>query len=108
MNNISMSKFKLILTLIFLITCNQVLSATCIPLPGVTFKGVGSDKVIATREDKPLAVVYVTSYIPRPPLTFRFFGPELCDNGANSIMMIQGSFYRATFIKFFQTPFRNK
>ena len=98
------NKYKLILFLVSLCICNQVLPATCLPLPGVTFEGVDSDKVIATQGNRPLAVVYVSSYMPRPPYTFRFFGPELCDKGANSIMMIKGGFYRATFIKYFEPP----
>jgi hypothetical protein len=70
----------------------------------VTFEGVDSDKVIASQGDRPLAVVYISSYMPRPPYKFRFFGPELCDKGANSIMMIKGGFYRATFIQYFEPP----
>ena len=81
---------------------NQAIPATCLPIPGVKFEGVDSDKVIASQGNRPLAIVYVSSYMPRPPYTFRFFGPELCDKGANSIMMIKGGFYRATFIKYFE------
>lgn len=84
--------------------CSRAIPATCLPLPGVTFEGVDSDKVIASQGDRPLAIVYVSSYMPRPPYKFRFFGPELCDKGANSIMLIKGGYYRATFIKYFEPP----
>ena len=87
-----------------MLICSRATPATCLPIPGVTFEGVDSDKVIASQGNRPLAVVYISSYMPRPPYTFRFFGPELCDKGANSIMMIKGGFYRATFIKYFEPP----
>tara|TARA_E500000331_G_scaffold349237_1_gene392116 strand:+ start:690 stop:1037 length:348 start_codon:yes stop_codon:yes gene_type:complete len=97
-------EIKLMFFCVPLFFCTCVTPATCLPIPGVTFEGVDSDKVIASQGDRPLAVVYVSSYMPRPPYTFRFFGPELCDKGANSIMMIKGGFYRATFIKYFEPP----
>ena len=53
------------------------------------FEGVDSDKLIVSQNSVPLAVVYVSGYMPRPPYTFKFFGPELCDRGANSILMIK-------------------
>ena len=77
---------------------------TCVPNNGVKFEGVDSDKLIVSQNNVPLAVVYVSGYMPRPPYNFKFFGPELCDRGANSILMIKGGFYRATFIKYFEPP----
>ena len=84
------------------VSAQEGLPTTCVPNRGVKFDGVDSDKLIVTQNNIPLAVVYVSSYMPRPPYTFKFFGPELCDKGANSILMIKGGFYRATFIKYFE------
>ena len=97
-------KIKSSLLFFLFVNYSQAFSTTCLPLPGVTFEGVDSDKVIASQGKRPLAVIYISSYMPRPPYEFRFFGPELCDKGANSIMMIKGGFYRATFIKYFEPP----
>jgi hypothetical protein len=104
--------FPTVIALSFVIVCyfvinNQVsaqegIPTTCVPNRGVKFDGVDSDKLIVLQNNIPLAVVYVSSYMPRPPYTFKFFGPELCDKGANSILMIKGGFYRATFIKYFE------
>ena len=74
---------------------------TCVPNNGVKFEGVDSDKLIVSQNSVPLAVVYVSGYMPRPPYTFKFFGPELCDRGANSILMIKGGFYRSYIYKVF-------
>ena len=84
------------------VSAQEGIPTTCVPNRGVKFDGVDSDKLIVLQNDVPLAVIYISSYMPRPPYTFKFFGPELCDRGANSILMIKGGFYRATFIKYFE------
>ncbi len=84
------------------VSAEEGIPTTCVPNKGVKFDGVDSDKLIVRQNNVPLAVIYVSSYMPRPPYTFKFFGPELCDRGANSILMIKGGFYRATFIKYFE------
>ena len=86
------------------VSAEDGIPTTCVPNKGVSFDGVDSDKLVVLQNEVPLAVVYVSGYMPRPPYTFKFFGPELCDRGANSIMMIKGGFYRATFIKYFEPP----
>ena len=98
--------FSAIITSYFVInnrvSAQEGIPTTCVPNKGVKFDGVDSDKLIVTQNNTPLAVIYISSYMPRPPYTFKFFGPELCDRGANSILMIKGGFYRATFIKYFE------
>ncbi len=84
------------------VSAQEGIPTTCVPNRGVKFDGVDSDKLIVLQNNVPLAVIYISSYMPRPPYTFKFFGPELCDRGANSILMIKGGFYRATFIKYFE------
>ena len=84
------------------VSAEEGIPTTCVPNKGVKFEGVDSDKLIVKQNKIPLAVVYVSGYMPRPPYSFKFFGPELCDRGANSILMIKDGFYRATFIKYFE------
>ena len=44
---------------------------TCVPNNGVKFEGVDSDKLIVSQNNVPLAVVYVSGYMPRPPYNFK-------------------------------------
>lgn len=97
------SFFLGVFCLIFLMTPHrQALARTCIPVHGLSFERIDSNKLLASREGKNVAIIWI-DYVSFPERLgqFRFFSANLCVYGAESRFHIDGKLYTVGGIEVF-------
>ena len=76
----------------------------CLPVHGLSFERVDSNKLLAVREGRNIAFVSINYYesLPFKLGAFRFFSPNLCASGAENKFTIDGKLYHVDSIQMFK------
>jgi hypothetical protein len=72
-------KFKKILIGTVFFFQAALAQATCLPVAGLTFEKIDSDKLLVIRGGKNIAIIKVQGYLPKSITQFRFFTEKICD-----------------------------
>ena len=90
--------------LVFFITPHrQALAQTCIRVHGLSFERIDSNKLLASREGRNIAIVTIGwGSLPERLGQFRFFSANLCLGGAESQFHIDGKLYWVNRIEIFR------
>lgn len=76
--------------------------STCIPVHGLSFERIDSNKLLVSREGRNVAIVWLSPFPPERLGQFRFFSANLCESGAEGQFHIDGKLYKVTFIQIFK------
>jgi hypothetical protein len=74
----------------------------CIPVHGLSFERIDSNKLLASREGRNIAIVSSRYSLPERLGQFRFFSANLCQYGAESKFHIDGKLFRVDSIEIFE------
>ncbi len=96
-----MMKTKWLVFSIFLMLQAGIVQATCLPVAGLTFEKIDSNKLLVIRGGKNIAILYTYDYLPKSIAQFRFFTEKICDTGAENKFHIDGQLHKVTLIEFF-------
>lgn len=77
-----------------------LVSATdCIDVNGLSFEKIDSNKLLATRGGKNIAIIWINAILPDRIGTFRFFSEKICNSGAEDKFHIDGNLFRISIIE---------
>ena len=87
----------------FIMPHRQALARTCIPIHGLSFERIDSNKLLASREGRNVAIISISLYhsFPERLVQFRFFSANLCLIGAEGKFHIDGKLYTVQNIETF-------
>jgi hypothetical protein len=93
-----MRVIKLLILIAFLNFYSLSHAITCIPVAGLSFEKIDSNKLLAIRNGKNVAVIK-TDFVPERIGSFRFFSEQLCDYGAENKYHIDGKLFEIYLIQ---------
>ena len=67
--------------------------ADCININGLSFEKIDSNKLLATRSGKNVAIIQIIGGLPEKIGQFRFFSEQLCSTGAEDKFHIDGKLF---------------
>jgi hypothetical protein len=93
---------KLSVFLLFVFCILQPVHADCIPVSGLAFEKIDSNKLLAISNGKNIAIISISyEILPASISQFRFFSEQLCDSGAEAQFHIDGKLFRVAIIQKF-------
>jgi hypothetical protein len=92
MGKVSMLKIRLF-WLTLLISVSSAAYSECVNINNISFEKIDSNKLLAIRNGKNIAIIRIEGGLPEKIGQFRFFSEQLCEFGAESKFHIDGKLF---------------
>ncbi len=90
------------LCFLFTVIAARASYAACIPVNGLAFERIDTNKLLAVSNGKNIAIISTGfDYIPESISQFRFFTDQLCESGAEARFHIDGKLFTVSSIQKF-------
>ena len=93
---------NIVATLFFLFCSVNANAETCLPVDGLRFEKVGTDKLLIIRQGQNYGILQIVGFGIPDNFTLRFFTATICDKAPNNEFQISGKIERVASISNFK------
>ncbi len=97
-----MRLFKILIFLMFLSASLLASASECLNVNGLSFEKIDGYKLLAIRDGRNIAIIWIRYGLPERIGTFRFFSEKLCTVGAENQFHIDGKLYEVSVIQIYK------